>query len=83
LSDVILKINLNITISFQDNLNQAPSEAFVRKWNRTSRRRWHHDGTVDRYAASKTAWPVPLVESLFLPDYEIKAEQELDDFEVS
>ncbi|XP_064620127.1 serine/threonine-protein kinase S6KL-like isoform X2 [Lineus longissimus] len=66
----------------QDNLNQPPSEAFVRKWNRTSRRRWHHDGAVDRYAASKTAWPVPLVESLFLPDYEIKAEQELDDFEV-
>jgi len=35
--------------------------------------RWH-DSTVDRLKASKTIWPIPQIEQVFLPDFKTKSQ---------
>ncbi|PAA68143.1 hypothetical protein BOX15_Mlig020843g1 [Macrostomum lignano] len=54
------------------------------KWNRESRKRIHRSTLFSKFGASKSKWPVPNVESLFLPDYPVRCcgPQELDGFEV-
>ncbi|XP_074643280.1 serine/threonine-protein kinase S6KL-like isoform X2 [Tubulanus polymorphus] len=67
----------------QDHIDrETATELFVRRWNRASRRRVHQTTLADPYAATKTAWPVPLLEGLFLPEYRIKSDIDLEDFEV-
>jgi len=35
--------------------------------------RWK-DLTIDRLKASKTIWPIPQIEQVFLPDFKIKSQ---------
>jgi hypothetical protein len=44
--------------------------------------RWHQTTLTDPLVASKTAWPVPYVEAVFLPEFKIKGDITERDFEV-
>ncbi|XP_043205340.1 serine/threonine-protein kinase S6KL-like [Amphibalanus amphitrite] len=44
----------------------------VRPWSRVSRTRWSQATLEDPLVGCKTAWPVSLVESLFLPDFPVR-----------
>ncbi|XP_070573395.1 ribosomal protein S6 kinase-related protein-like [Ptychodera flava] len=57
-------------------------EAFERSWSRTSRRRPRSSTLANPYAASLTRWPVPQVEAVFLPEYEVKHYMAQTHFEV-
>ncbi|XP_006821121.1 ribosomal protein S6 kinase-related protein-like [Saccoglossus kowalevskii] len=57
-------------------------EAFERIWARTSRRRPRSSTLTNPYAASLTKWPVPQVESLFLPEYVVRHNMAVTDFEI-
>lgn len=35
--------------------------------------RWP-DSTIDRLKASKTIWPIPQIEQVFLPDFKIRSQ---------
>jgi len=35
--------------------------------------RWQ-DSTIDRLKASKTVWPIPQIEQVFLPDFKIRSQ---------
>ncbi|PAA55472.1 hypothetical protein BOX15_Mlig028985g1 [Macrostomum lignano] len=66
---------------------EPPSEEeqrrIARKWNRESRNRVHRSTLFDPFGSSKTKWPVPFIESLFLPDFRIRSgPEELEDLEV-
>lgn len=53
-----------------------------RPWSRVSRRRWHQTTLSDPLEAAKTAWPVPYVEAIFLPEFKIKGDITGRDFQV-
>ncbi|XP_077995830.1 ribosomal protein S6 kinase-related protein-like [Glandiceps talaboti] len=57
-------------------------EAFERIWSRTSRRRPRSSTLTNPYAASLTKWPVPQVEAVFLPEYEVKHYMAETEFEI-
>ncbi|XP_014254335.1 serine/threonine-protein kinase S6KL [Cimex lectularius] len=42
-----------------------------RPWSRVSRKGWRESTLTDPFESIKTAWPVPFIESLFLPDFKI------------
>ncbi|KAL5232670.1 hypothetical protein ACI65C_000080 [Semiaphis heraclei] len=44
-----------------------------RPWSRESKKKWK-DLTIDRLKASKTIWPIPQIEQVFLPDFKIKSQ---------
>ncbi|XP_030847273.1 ribosomal protein S6 kinase-related protein [Strongylocentrotus purpuratus] len=57
----------------------SSDHSFQRIWSRTSRRRRSVVSLTDPYLASRTTWPVPQSEAMFLPEYEVNprsAEQE-------
>ncbi|XP_060837519.1 serine/threonine-protein kinase S6KL isoform X1 [Rhopalosiphum padi] len=44
-----------------------------RPWSRESKKKWQ-DSTIDRLKASKTVWPIPQIEQVFLPDFKIRSQ---------
>lgn len=44
--------------------------------------RWHQTTLSDPLEAAKTAWPVPYVEAIFLPEFKIKGDITERDFQV-
>ena len=44
--------------------------------------RWQEKTLTDPLVAAKTAWPVPFIEALFLPDFKINADITEKSFEV-
>jgi hypothetical protein len=44
--------------------------------------RWHQTTLSDPLEAAKTAWPVPYVEAIFLPEFKIKGDVTGKDFQV-
>lgn len=63
------------------NSNQTVKSA-SRPWSRVSRRRWNDTTLSNPLEASKTAWPVPRVESIFLPEFSIITDKISQDFNV-
>ena len=59
------------------------SNSSVRTWSRYSRKPWQHSTLTSLYNASKAAWPVPIYEALFLPEFSIKGAVDESDFEAS
>lgn len=53
-----------------------------RPWSRTSRRRWRQSTLLNSYEASKTAWPVRYIESIFLPEFSIRGEVDESHFHI-
>ncbi|XP_033627001.1 ribosomal protein S6 kinase-related protein-like [Asterias rubens] len=49
----------------------ASDHSFQRLWPRTSRRRRSVNSLTDPYLASRTTWPVPRTEAIFLPEYTV------------
>ncbi|XP_022101980.1 putative serine/threonine-protein kinase F31E3.2 isoform X2 [Acanthaster planci] len=49
----------------------ASAYTFQRVWSRTSRRRRSVNSLTDPYLASRTTWPVPRTEAMFLPEYTV------------
>ncbi|XP_023248300.1 uncharacterized serine/threonine-protein kinase SgK494 [Copidosoma floridanum] len=44
----------------------------LRPWSRFSRRSWSENTLNDRLNSSKTAWPVPRFEAMFLPEFPVR-----------
>ncbi|XP_076367512.1 ribosomal protein S6 kinase-related protein-like isoform X2 [Tachypleus tridentatus] len=53
-----------------------------RPWSRTSRRRWQQSTSGNQYEATKTTWPVALVEAMFLPEFPVRGALEEQKFQV-
>ncbi|XP_065348069.1 serine/threonine-protein kinase S6KL [Cloeon dipterum] len=53
-----------------------------RPWSRVSRHRWRESTLNDRFEAAKTAWPVPLIEAAFLPEFKIGVSMNEQSFEL-
>jgi len=51
-------------------------------WSRTSKNKWHDSTINDRFKASKTMWPIPQIEQVFLPEFKIKPHINEHSFEV-
>ncbi|KAJ4439210.1 hypothetical protein ANN_07329 [Periplaneta americana] len=75
--------------SFASATSHQSTFSVSRPWSRVSRRsdvfcdcRWHQTTLSDPLVAAKTAWPVPYVEAIFLPEFKIKGETTEKDFMV-
>ncbi|KAL1450465.1 hypothetical protein WDU94_002831 [Cyamophila willieti] len=53
-----------------------------RPWSKISRRQWQDSTLNNPYKASQTAWPVPQIEALFLPEFSIQGSVTSDHFEM-
>ncbi|XP_059488241.1 serine/threonine-protein kinase S6KL isoform X2 [Neocloeon triangulifer] len=53
-----------------------------RPWSRVSRHRWRESTLNDKFEAAKTAWPVPLIEAAFLPEFKIGTDVNEHSFEL-
>ncbi|XP_063226239.1 serine/threonine-protein kinase S6KL isoform X2 [Bacillus rossius redtenbacheri] len=63
-------------------VSQQSAYSVSRPWSRVSRRRWHHSTLNNPLESSKTAWPVPHIEALFLPEFKISGDVNENDFKV-
>lgn len=57
--------------SFASVNSQHSTYSVSRPWSRVSRRRWKESTLTLPFEASKTAWPVSNIESLFLPEFPV------------
>ncbi|GLV43012.1 S6 Kinase Like [Carabus blaptoides fortunei] len=57
--------------SFASVNSQHSTYSVSRPWSRVSRRRWKESTLTVPFEASKTAWPVSNIESLFLPEFPV------------
>uniref|UniRef100_T1JMW4 Protein kinase domain-containing protein n=1 Tax=Strigamia maritima TaxID=126957 RepID=T1JMW4_STRMM len=53
-----------------------------RPWSRSSRRKWKESTLENPMNASKTAWPVSVVESMFMPEFSIKQQIDESHFQI-
>uniref|UniRef100_A0A8D8W4Y1 Serine/threonine-protein kinase S6KL n=1 Tax=Cacopsylla melanoneura TaxID=428564 RepID=A0A8D8W4Y1_9HEMI len=53
-----------------------------RPWSKISRRQWQDSTLNNPYKAAQTAWPVPQIEALFLPEFSIQGLVTLEHFEM-
>ncbi|KAI5716265.1 hypothetical protein M8J76_003687 [Diaphorina citri] len=53
-----------------------------RPWSKVSRRQWQESTLNNPYKAARTAWPVPQIESLFLPEFSIQGSVNVDHFDI-
>ncbi|GLH08050.1 Serine/threonine-protein kinase S6KL [Gryllus bimaculatus] len=67
--------------SYASGVSQHSTYSVSRPWSRVSRRRWHERTLNDPLVAAKTAWPVPYIEAIFLPEFKIKGDVSEEDFE--
>ncbi|XP_033222620.1 serine/threonine-protein kinase S6KL [Belonocnema kinseyi] len=51
-----------------------------RPWSRISRRSWSEGTLNDPFNSSKTAWPVPRFEAMFLPEFTVREEPLKNDY---
>ncbi|XP_020286242.1 serine/threonine-protein kinase S6KL-like [Pseudomyrmex gracilis] len=51
---------------------QSSSETQQRLWSRASHKNWSKSATQDIHGSSKTLWPVPRFQSMFLPEFPFK-----------
>lgn len=58
--------------SFISGVSQQSAYSVSRPWSRVSRRRWKESTLNNPYHIAKTTWPVPYIEAIFLPDFNIK-----------
>lgn len=68
--------------SFASAVSHQSTCSVSRPWSRVSRRRWHQATLNDPLEAAKTAWPVPYIEAIFLPEFKIKGSVTERDFQV-
>lgn len=52
-----------------------------RPWSRISRRSWSEGTLNDPFSLSKTAWPVPRFEAIFLPEFTVREEPLKNDYQ--
>lgn len=71
---------------FSSSIFQIPrtssEHSFQRLWSRTSRRRRSVTSLTDPYLASRTTWPTPQSEAMFLPEYEVCPKSAERDYKV-
>ncbi|XP_071849861.1 ribosomal protein S6 kinase-related protein-like [Apostichopus japonicus] len=60
----------------------SSEHSFQRLWSRTSRRRRSVTSLTDPYLASRTTWPTPQSEAMFLPEYEVCPKSAERDYKV-
>ncbi|XP_037076774.1 serine/threonine-protein kinase S6KL-like [Pollicipes pollicipes] len=60
------------SVSWRSGRSSGSLRSPGRPWSRVSRKRWSQTTLEDPLLGCKTAWPVTLVESLFLPDFPIR-----------
>ncbi|XP_077286044.1 autophagy-related protein 101 isoform X1 [Arctopsyche grandis] len=68
--------------SFATVASNYSGNSSTRPWSRISRRRWNNSTLSSPLLASKTAWPVPYVESLFLPEFKINSDFQTKKYEL-
>ncbi|KAK0160713.1 hypothetical protein PV328_008094 [Microctonus aethiopoides] len=51
-----------------------------RPWSRISRRTWSEGTLNDPFNSSKTAWPVPTFEAIFLPEFKVREDPVKNDY---
>ncbi|CAH1398335.1 unnamed protein product [Nezara viridula] len=57
--------------SFGSSRTFRSTSSTSRPWSRVSRRIWKDSTLENSYQCIKTAWPVPIIEALFLPEFKI------------
>ncbi|KAG1655064.1 putative serine/threonine-protein kinase [Nymphon striatum] len=67
-----LNVEKKVDFLFSSVHSTQSTASLHRPWSRSSRRRWKQSTLFDQYESSKTAWPVPVVESVFQPEFPIK-----------
>ncbi|XP_075220002.1 uncharacterized protein LOC142323729 isoform X1 [Lycorma delicatula] len=70
------------SLSFTSSTTQKSAYSATRPWSRVSRNKLRQSTLSNTLEACKTAWPVPHIESAFLPEFKIKKKNEIN-FEMS
>ncbi|XP_050436499.1 ribosomal protein S6 kinase-related protein isoform X2 [Adelges cooleyi] len=69
-------------MSNRSELSSTTVYSDCRPWSRISKKRWRNSAVDDLLKASKTTWPVPQIEQIFLPEFKIKTETNEESFEI-
>lgn len=79
-SDLVSNLSARSFASFGSHRSTQSTCSVNRPWSRVSRRQWNERTLSSPLISSKTAWPVPLMESLFLPEFKIRDDISEDSF---
>lgn len=62
--------------SFASTATFRSTSSSIRPWSRVSRKVWKESTLDDSYQCVKTAWPVSIIEAVFLPEFKIEPTKE-------